>query len=75
MKRLLVMAALSLSLVALGAPAGHASSVAPTASCNAGTMNAHTRVPETTGAGAPIGAHEHIPESTEGGCVHEAFAG
>lgn len=75
MKRYVVTAALSLSLVAFGASAGHASSSAPTAACNVGTVNAHTRVPETTGAGAPIEGHEHIPESTDGGCVHEAFTG
>jgi hypothetical protein len=33
----------------------------PSAACNAGTMNAHSSVPETTGNGTPIFAHNAIP--------------
>ena len=33
----------------------------PSAACNAGTMNAHERVPEETGNGAPVFAHNAIP--------------
>jgi hypothetical protein len=33
----------------------------PSAACNAGTMNAHESVPETTGNGTPIFAHNAIP--------------
>ena len=33
----------------------------PPAACNAGTMNAHEQVPETTGNGTPISAHDAIP--------------
>ena len=33
----------------------------PVAVCNAGTMNAHERVPETTGTGVTTPAHAAIP--------------
>ena len=33
----------------------------PAAACNRGTMNAHERIPETTGTGAPTPAHEAVP--------------
>ena len=60
---------LSLSLVAplLGIAAAPAAAdvptrrALPTAACNEGTMNAHERVPETTGNGSAIHAHEAIP--------------
>jgi hypothetical protein len=33
----------------------------PAAACNQGTMNAHERVPETTGTGTTTPAHAAIP--------------
>ena len=33
----------------------------PTAACNAGTMNAHNNIPETTGTGATTPAHMDVP--------------
>jgi len=33
----------------------------PAAACNAGTMNAHERIPETTGTGATTPAHAAVP--------------
>jgi hypothetical protein len=33
----------------------------PTSSCNAGTMNAHESIPETTGTGAMVPAHDAVP--------------
>jgi len=43
----------------------------PAAACNQDTTNAHTRVPETNGAGTPITGHEHIPEQEDGACIQE----
>jgi hypothetical protein len=56
----------------LGAPALVASANdLPAAACNDGTMNAHSRVPETTGNGTAVHAHEAIPESEDGAaCSH-----
>lgn len=42
----------------------------PAAACNQGTMNAHERVPETTGTGAVTPGHEAIPEAEGGTCGH-----
>ena len=75
MKRYFAAAMLTLSLLAFGAPGAQAGEIAPDAACNAGTMNAHSQVPETTGTGVPVAAHEHIPEATDEGCIHEAFEG
>ena len=74
MRKLLVTVAVSAMLVALPGTAVAGQAEAPSAACNAGTMNAHMRVPETTGNGSAIQAHLHIPDSEDGGCVHEAFA-
>jgi hypothetical protein len=35
--------------------------VLPTAACNAGTLNAHTHIPATTGTGATTPGHNAVP--------------
>jgi hypothetical protein len=42
----------------------------PSAACNHGTMNAHSRIPETTGSGTVTPGHEAVPEETAEGCGH-----
>ena len=67
---LLIMSAVSAMFVGSTAPA-LAHKELPAAACNQGTSNAHTRVPETNGAGAPITAHERIPVPEDGACIQE----
>jgi hypothetical protein len=69
MRRLLFIVGLTSALV--GAPALIADARdLPAAACNSGTMNAHSRVPETTGNGTPVHAHDAIPDSETGTCTH-----
>ena len=45
----------------------------PLAACNQGTMNAHERIPETTGSGKTTPAHEAAPgdeNQSPSGCGH-----
>jgi hypothetical protein len=67
MRKLIVGLGLAVALV--GAAATPADAL-PAAACNSGTMNAHSRVPETTGNGKAVHAHEAIPESDGGDCGH-----
>lgn len=55
--------AAALTVVPAGAAWGEVSTTQhlPAAACNAGTLNAHSHVPETTGAGFITPAHEAIP--------------
>ncbi len=41
----------------------------PDATCNAGTMNAHSHIPEMTGSGKVTPGHMHVPEMDGGTCV------
>jgi hypothetical protein len=74
MRRLLITMFLAACFAATPGVAHAGQATAPSAACNAGTLNAHTQVPEETGAGVPVAAHEHIPDGESGICVHEAFA-
>ena len=43
----------------------------PVQACNQGTMNAHSRIPETTGTGATTPGHMAVPEAENGtSCGH-----
>jgi hypothetical protein len=75
MRRLLVSLGLAAMLTAgsvasaLAAPSS--TQVLPDAACNAGTMNAHESVPETTGSGKTTPGHIAIPgEHADGTCGH-----
>ena len=65
MRKTLATITLALSLSPLAAtPALAAPSTTqdlPAAACNAGTMNAHENIPETTGTGATTPGHMSVP--------------
>ena len=52
---------LAATAAAPGAAAVSTTQALPAAACNQGTMNAHERVPETTGTGDTTPAHAAIP--------------
>jgi hypothetical protein len=65
MRKTLVATLIAVALVGLPATAATAAvshtQTLPTAACNAGTMNAHESIPETTGTGATTPAHAAVP--------------
>jgi len=52
------------------APATGAAQALPVAACNAGTMNAHESIPETTGSGKVTPGHMAVPELKGTTCSH-----
>lgn len=65
--RVLTAAATLAGALALSTAAN--ASALPSAACNQGTANAHSRVPETNGAGTMPPGHLHIPGGMEHPCT------
>ncbi len=65
MRRLLLVVTFTGALLALPAAPALAdvshTQMLPAAACNAGTMNAHNRIPATTGTGTTTPAHAAVP--------------